>query len=600
MFLSPGLKFGGFMVKTFKRFYQFILRYKVDFAIFMVVLIVAGISENLSPYLLKLLVDNATKGNLQILFTLLLGFVGIRVAATLIDTLSYYLGDRVQIPAARDARVTIFKYIQDLDFAFHVNKNTGSLISAFKRGDGAFFTLFMNFHQEVLRTVISLGVVLFFFSKVNPVILAMMLGLFVVNVTVMGFLIKFNLKTRKEFNDSEDQISGIITDNLISYETVKFFAQERAEENRLKKSFEDWTKKIWKFSNSFRLMDISIGTLSSLGMFLILGTVIKMLITGKIGLGDFVMVSSFLSGFYYRFFGLFFQLRNIAKSFIDLEKYFDILDNDVMVKDPVIPKTIENVEGKIEFKEVGFVYPGNKKNVVENVNLEISPGESVAFVGRSGAGKTTLVKLLLRFYDLKKGKILVDGVNIRQFDKSYLRSLLAVVPQEPILFNNTIGFNIGYGKGGAEMKEIKEAAKMANLDEFIESLPLKYETQVGERGIKLSGGQKQRLAIARAVLCNPKILIFDEATSNLDSESERLIQEALWNTVQNRTLLIIAHRFSTIRRADKIVVLQHGRIVEMGKHVDLIKIKDGVYQKLWTLQAKGKLPKDEGGIMTKG
>ena len=586
------------MVKTFKRFYQFVLRYKVDFAIFMVVLVMAGILENLSPYLLKLLIDNATKGNLQILFTLLLGFVGIRVAATFIDTLSYYLGDRVQIPAARDARVTIFKYIQDLDFAFHVNKNTGSLISAFKRGDGAFFTLFMNFHQEVLRTVVSLGVVLFFFSKVNPVILLMMLGLFVVNVTVMGFLIKFNLKTRKEFNDSEDQISGIITDNLISYETVKFFAQERAEENRLKKSFEDWTKKIWKFSNSFRLMDISIGTLSSLGMFLILGTVIKMLITGKIGLGDFVMVSSFLSGFYYRFFGLFFQLRNIAKGFIDLEKYFDILDNDVMVKDPVTPKTIENVEGKIEFKEASFGYPGNRKNVVENVNLEISPGESVAFVGRSGAGKTTLVKLLLRFYDLKKGKILVDGVNIRQFNKSYLRSLLAVVPQEPILFNNTIGFNIGYGKGGAEMREIKEAAKMANLDEFIESLPLKYETQVGERGIKLSGGQKQRLAIARAILCNPKVLIFDEATSNLDSESERLIQEALWNTVQNRTLLIIAHRFSTIRRADKIVVLQHGRIVEMGKHADLIKIKDGVYQKLWTLQAKGKLPKDEGGIMT--
>lgn len=566
----------------------------------MAVLVVAGISENLSPYLLKLLIDNATRGNFEVLFKLLLGFVGIRLVAVLVDTLSFHLGDRIQIPAARDARVTIFKYIQDLDFAFHVNKNTGSLISAFKRGDGAFFTLFMNFHQDVLRTVISLFVVLFFFSRVNPVILVMMFCLFLVNVTVMGFLIKFNLRTRKEFNDSEDRISGIITDNLINYETVKFFAQERAEESRLRKSFEDWTKKIWKFSNSFRLMDISIGTISSLGMFLILGKVIRMLINGTIGLGDFVMVSSFMSGFYYRFFGLFFQLRNIAKSFIDLEKYFDILDNDIQVKDPKISKVIKEINGRIEFRKAGFAYPGNKKKVLENIDLDINPGESVAFVGRSGAGKTTLVKLLLRFYDLKKGKILVDGVDIRELNKSYLRSILAVVPQEPILFNNTIKFNLGYGKEEATIEEIKGAAKKANLDEFIESLPLKYETQVGERGIKLSGGQKQRLAIARAMLCNPKILIFDEATSNLDSESERLIQEALWNTAKDRTLLIIAHRFSTIRRADKIVVLQHGRIVEIGTHADLIKIKDGVYQKLWTLQAKGKLPKDEGGIMTKG
>jgi ATP-binding cassette, subfamily B, heavy metal transporter len=588
------------VVKTFKKFYQFIFKYKLDFAIFLVVLVVAGISENLSPYILKLLIDNATKGNFEILLKLLLGFVGIRLVAVLVDTLSYHLGDRVQIPAARDARIAVFKYIQDLDFAFHVNKNTGALISAFKRGDGAFFNLFMNFHQDVLRTIVSLGVVLFFFSRVNPVILFMMLILFLVNVTVMAFLIKLNLKTRKEFNDSEDQISGIITDNLLNYETVKFFAQEKAEENRLRKSFEDWVNKIWKFSNSFRLMDISIGTISSLGMFLMLGTVIKMLVAKKIGLGDFVMVSSFLSGFYYRFFGLFFQLRNIAKSFIDLEKYFEILDNDIMVKDPLVPKTIKEVKGKIEFRKVGFAYPGIRKKVLDGVDLKISQGESVAFVGRSGAGKTTLVKLLLRFYDLKKGKILVDGVDIRKLNKGYLRSLLAVVPQEPILFNNTIGFNIGYGKDGVNKKEIREAAKMANLSEFIESLPKKYETQVGERGIKLSGGQKQRLAIARAMLCNPKILIFDEATSNLDSESERLIQEALWNTAQNRTLLIIAHRFSTIRRADKIVVLQHGKVVETGKHTDLIKIKDGVYQKLWTLQAKGKLPKDEGGIMTKG
>lgn len=586
------------MAKTFIKFYRFILRYKLSFAVFIVTLVASAILENLSPYLLKLLVDNASRGNYEVLFKLLLGLVGMRIISNLIDSLSNYLGDMVQIPAARDARMAVFKKIQDLDFAFHVNKNTGSLISAFRRGDGAFFNLFMNFHQDVLKTVVSLGVVLFFFSKIHSMILFVMLGLFLVNVIVMALLIKLNLKTRKDFNDSEDKISGIITDNLLNYETVKFFAQEKQEESRLKTEFKDWFKKIWNFSNSFRLMDVSIGTISNLGLFLILAMMVKMLVNQQISLGDFVMVSSFVSGFYYRFFGLFFQFRNIAKSFIDLEKYFSILDNEVAVADPESPKTIENIKGKIEFVNAEFSYPGTKKKVLNNINLTINPGQSVAFVGKSGAGKTTMVKLILRFYDLKRGKILLDNIDIKNMKKSYLRSFMGVVPQEPVLFNNTIGFNIGYGNKDVSLNSIKAAAKLANLDDFIEQLPDKYETQVGERGIKLSGGQKQRLAIARAMLINPKILIFDEATSNLDSESEGLVQDALWKTASNRTVLIIAHRFSTIRRADKIIVMNKGKVAETGTHEELIKIKGGIYHDLWELQAKGKIEKDVGGLMS--
>ncbi|MFA5827784.1 MAG: ABC transporter ATP-binding protein [Candidatus Shapirobacteria bacterium] len=586
------------MAKTFVKFYQFIFRYKTSFLVFIVTLVASGILENLSPYILKLLIDNASKGNFEVLFGLLLGLVGMRITSNFIDALSIYLGDKIQIPAARDARIAVFKKIQDLDFAFHVNKNTGSLISAFKRGDGAFFNLFQNFHHEVLKTIVSLGVVLFFFSKINSVILVVMLGLFVINVAVMSLLIKFNLKTRKEFNDSEDRISGIITDNLINYETVKFFAQEDQEENRLRTEFKDWFIKMWRFSNSFRLMDISIGTISNLGLFVILAVMVRMLTKQQIGLGDFVMVSSFVSGFYYRFFGLFFQFRNIAKSFIDLGKYFDILDDDIIVKDPGVSKKIELVRGKIELEDAEFSYPGNKKKVLGKINLLIEPGQSVAFVGRSGAGKTTLVKLILRFYDLTSGKIMLDGIDIRDMDKSYLRSFMGVVPQEPVLFNNTIGFNIGYGNKDVGLGSIKAAAKLANLDKFIEELPEKYETQVGERGIKLSGGQKQRLAIARAMLINPKVLIFDEATSNLDSESEGLVQDALWKTAANRTVLIIAHRFSTIRRADKIIVMDKGKIAETGTHQELLEIDNGIYRKLWELQARGKLEQESGGLMT--
>lgn len=586
-------------MKIIKRFYRFIWQYKFSFLIFLVVTAAAGVVENLGPYIFKLFVDGATNGNWQTLFGLLLLYTGTRVGSNLLDTLSYYLGDMVQIPAARDARIKIFRYIQDLDFAYHVNKNTGSLISAFKRGDGAFFNLFQNFHNEVLKTLVGLVVVLIFFSRINQWVWIMMLILFVTIALVMTALISLNMNKRKAFNDSEDEISAIITDNLINYETVKFFAQEKSEENRLVKSFEGWVRTIWGFTNSFRVMDITIGGLSNLGMFVIMLFTVKMLAAKEIGLGDFVMVTGFVTSFYYRFFGLFFQMRNIVKSYIDLQKYFEILDNDIQVADPVNPVTLDNVRGEIVFDEVGFRYPGNKRPVLREVSIKINPGESVAFVGRSGAGKSTIVKLLLRFYDLKKGKILFDGIDIRKFNKSYLRSLIGVVPQEPILFNNSIKFNIGYGKGEATIEVIKEAAKMANLDSFIEELPKKYETQVGERGIKLSGGQKQRLAIARAMLINPKILIFDEATSNLDSESEKLVQDALWKTAEDRTLLIIAHRFSTIRRADKIVVLDKGRVVEVGTHRELIEKQDGIYRKLWLLQAKGKIGKDEGGLLSK-
>lgn len=587
-------------MKIIRRFYQFIWHYKYRFLVFLLVVVAAGVVENLSPYVMKLFVDKVSSGNWDQLFGLMLIYTGVRVGSNLLDTWSYFLSDLVQIPVARDIRVRIFRHVQDLDFAYHVNKNTGSLISAFKRGDGAFFNLFMNFHNEVLKTLVGLVVVLIFFAQVNSWIWIMMLILFVVVAMVMGALLSLNMQTRKAFNDAEDKISAIITDNLLNYETVKFFAQEKAEEDRLKKGFEEWTRTIWKFSNSFRVMDLSIGNLSNVGMFLIMLMAVGMLSRGRIGLGDFVMITGFVTSFYYRFFGLFFQMRNIVKSYIDLQKYFEILDNDVLVKDPSRPVVLEKVEGRLKFEKVGFRYPGNKKMVLKEVSLEINPGESVAFVGRSGAGKSTIVKLLLRFYDLKKGKILFDGIDIRRFNKGYLRSLMGVVPQEPILFNNSIGFNIGYGKEQVKIEEIKEAAKMANLDSFIESLPDKYETQVGERGIKLSGGQKQRLAIARAMLVNPKILIFDEATSNLDSESERAVQEALWKTAKDRTLLIIAHRFSTIRKAEKIVVLEKGKVAEIGTHQELVKKQGGIYRKLWRLQLRGKMKKDTGGLLSRG
>jgi len=574
-------------MKSLFRFYQFLGKYKWQMLLFLSISTVTVVLETVRPYWLKGILDNAQANNFTAVFNFLLLFGVSTVGANLVSALSFYFGDKIMIPFSREIREVIFQKVLELDFAYHVNKNTGSLISAFRRGDGAIYSVFQSIHHELFQVLIALIVTLFFLFRASPDIGVSLLILFIVNIFLIWWLIKINLKYRTDFNNSEDKISGIITDSLINYETVKFFAAENKERQRLSLNFNDWSKNFWSFANSFRLMDISIGTTSGLGMLFILWLAIKKLNHG-FTLGDLVMVSGFITGFYYQFFNLFFRIRDIAKSITDLDKYFGILDNTTQVPDPVSPQTLKNPLGNLTFKHLAFAYPKHRDRVLDDINLDIKAGEKVAFVGRSGAGKTTLLKLLLRFYDATSGLIEFDGVDIRQFSKSYLRSLMAVVPQEPIMFNNTIRFNLSYGKEKAPFKDIRQAAADANILNFIENLPKKWSSEVGERGIKLSGGQKQRLAIARALLVNPKVLIFDEATSNLDSESERQIQLALNSVSKNRTVIIIAHRFSTIRNADKIVVLTNGTVGEIGKHRDLIK-KGGLYKMLWTLQSKGKL-----------
>lgn len=551
---------------------------------------VTAVLETLNPYFYKLLIDNLSSRDYWLLVKIIILFVGVKILANLSHAMNYWLGDKILIPAARDVRLAVFRRIQELDFAYHVNKNTGSLISAFKRGDGAFFDIFHSINHELARLLISLLVALYFFVRVTPSIAFILLGFFIANIFISWRLIKHNMRIRREFNRSEDAVSGIITDNLLNYETVKFFAQEKKEEARLQKQFEDWFEKLWAFANSFRLMDVMVGSLANIGMLVILWVTLKKMVSQEISSGDFILVASFMTGFYYRFFDLLYRMRHVARHYVDIKKYLEILEQPILVKDPEKPVDLLKVKGEIEFQDVDFAYPDSKrKMILKDINLKIKPGESVAFVGRSGAGKTTLVKILLRFYDLNQGRILLDGVDIADFAKSRLRLFIGVVPQEPVLFNNTVGFNISYGNDQVSQAEIVKAAKTANLDRFIDGLPKKYETEVGERGIKLSGGQKQRLAIARMILADPQIIVFDEATSNLDSESERLIQEALWKIARGRTVLIIAHRFSTVRKADRIIVMNHGRIAEEGSHQNLIKRQKGLYQYLWQLQTKGEL-----------
>jgi ATP-binding cassette subfamily B protein len=571
------------MLKIIKRFYSFILWRKKAFFAFLIVLVASSVFSSLIPYVTKIITDVVFYSDYQLVLFLVLLAVGLRVLSQILGVWASYLGDKALIPVVRDVRIKIFEHVQNLDFGFHVGKSTGSLISAFKRGDNAFWGLHIDINYDIVSILASLVVMLFFFSSIDSLIVLIMLASLILNSGIGLILVKINMKRRAAFNKSEDRVSGIITDNLLNYETVQYFAAEDREVKRLTKEFRDWTKKIWSYAMSFRFIGLTVGFLSSLGALFIFLLVLKRLNQGQASPGDLIMVISFVGSFYYQFFGLIWKMRNIAKSFTDIERYFSLLDQIPEIKDPEKPKVLKKVKGEIIFDHVTFDYPKGKEGALVDFNIHIPAGQVIAFAGKSGAGKTTISNLLLRLYDPTKGKIEIDGVDIREMTKKDLRSIVGIVPQEPILFNDTIQFNIGFGKKGATLEQIKRAAKLAHIHDFIETLPKKYKTMVGERGVKLSGGQKQRVAIARMILADPRIIIFDEATSNLDSYSEFLIQRSLWRIAKGRTLIIIAHRFSTIMKADKIVVLENGRIVQSGSHQDLAK-KKGLYKKLWELQ----------------
>jgi len=572
------------MIKILKRYFSFLLLQKEAFFASVLIVVLATVISNLSPYALKLLVNAVSVRDYQLLLYVIVLFAGLKALANALSALGFYLGDKVAIPVSINIRQKIFQHVQELDFKFHTDKKTGSLVSVFKRGDGAFWSLYFNF-REILSVAVAFIVTLLFFSQLSFWLVIMTFGLSVVIAILGRFFIKINIKKRQAVNEVEDRTTGIIADNFLNYETVKYFAWDEREQKRLEQNLESLLKRVWAYGNSFRIMDVSIGSVSVFGIFFILLFALKKFKAGDITGGDLVMVSSFTTSFYYSFFRLLYQTRNIAKNFGDIERYFSLLDKEAEIKDPERPQSIGAIKGEIVFDNVVFDYPGGKEEALLNFNLKIEPGQTVAFVGRSGAGKTTVAKLLLRLYNLRGGRILIDGVDISKLKKKQLRRFIGVVPQEPILFNNTIGFNIAFGREESTEQEIKKVAKMANLYDFIESLPNKFQTQVGERGIKLSGGQKQRLAIARMLISNPKIIVFDEATSQLDSESEYLIQDAFWKMAQNKTVLIIAHRLSTLKRADKIVVLENGSLCEQGSHEELIK-KEGLYKHLWELQAQ--------------
>ena len=570
-------------MKTFRIFYSFIWKYKGYFIGSATASFVSVALGNFLPFIYRYIVDNFYNFTVSTFFIVAGIYGATRIGKIVFGNISGYLGTKYLNPSLVDSRVKVFGYLQDLDFAFHTTKKSGELISKIKRGDNAFSNIDMDVNGEFADDLVRLIIAAFAFYLVSPkLIYIFFTAIFFMAITSI-YLIKKNMVNRVEFNKEEDKVSQLIADNLINYETVKYFANEKREINNLKKTFKKWERSLWRFMSSFRKMNISVSLISSLAIISMFGFLTGDIVNKKITVGDFVLVFTFISQVFPSIEKLMFRFRSITRNYTDLKDYFGILDYPLTVKDVANPASFSCDKGEVVFEKISFSYPGGQE-AVKNISVIMPSGMSSALVGRSGSGKTTMTKLLMRVYDPSSGKILIDGCDVSQIKKEDLRRAIGIVPQEPILFNNTIGYNIGYPLENATDENIKEAAKLANLHDFISTLEKGYDTVVGERGVKLSGGQKQRLAIARVFLLNPKIIIFDEATSHLDSESERLIQDSLEKLSKGKTLIIIAHRISTIMRADKIIVLDNGNILEEGLHDELISKSGGIYKKLWELQ----------------
>ncbi|HAV14867.1 MAG TPA: hypothetical protein DCX25_00875 [Candidatus Pacebacteria bacterium] len=584
-------------MRVLKRLYQFIFKYPRNFIVYLVLFTVGIVMSNTQPFLVKWVTAAVQTGSFDQAFWILVWFGIALVIGNCIVALSYYIGDQGMTRTSIDLQGSILKHLHDLDFAYHTNKSSGKLIGIMRRGDEAYFGFYHLINREVYATVLVFLMMLGTFAMLRSSYMVFGILVTIISVLVSLFLVKLNIKYRKKFSETDDEVSGVRVDNLINFDTVKYFAQEAYEQKRFGTLLTKWYDDLLRYFQTFRYFDIIIGNFSLLALIAVMVLAVMDVQSHALSLPDFLLVSSFSLFLFPRLVNLLFILRELAKRYDDLERYLGLLDEKIKVIDPEHAEEVKNLRGSVQFNHVSFSYHANE-DVLSDFSLEIKPGESVALVGYSGAGKTTITKLMMRFFDPTGGNITIDDVDITHMKKSYLRSLVGIVPQDPIMFNNTIAFNVRYARPEASDAEVDHVLKLAKLDDFIKKLPEEDKTMVGERGIKLSGGQRQRLAIARLLLEQPKIILFDEATSSLDSESERSIQHAFWSIAKDpknpRTSIIIAHRLSTIMRADRIVVLDKGKIAEIGTHESLVKKEDGIYQKLWQLQQDGFIGEEKG------
>ncbi len=581
--------------KNLSAYWKFLSPHKKLFFGAVILVFISSFTLVLEKYLFKELIDqgtlfvNGTISNttfIEIIFFILIIFLTTAIIGIICDWFRFHLLNNLERKIILDLKTKFFNHIIELSHNFHTSHRTGSLIARFTRGARALEGIsdFLIFETIPLALDFTIIIIAFIFLDINSAIILTIMVIVFISYSLL--VLKKQQIELVQFNKLEDLEKAYLSDSFTNIETVKFFGKHDYVKKRffyLSSNAMDKMLDVWGYS---RWMVSGHGIIFIFALVALLASPVIGLLNGATTIGTVAFIYTIYIGLASPLGRFTWHLRGFFNHLADFQSLniYELIENEVKDKKDAKKLVVKN--GEIEFENISFKY--EKRKVLNNVSLKIRPREKIALVGHSGSGKTTLVKLLYRLYDVQKGKIMIDGKDLVNLQQESLRSELSIVPQEGILFNDTIENNIRFSKPNATKKEITNALKSAQFYKFVKSLPKKEKTLVGERGIKLSGGEKQRLSIARALLADKKILVLDEATSALDSKTESEIQKALWKLMENRTTIIIAHRLSTIMHSDRIIVMNKGKLVQEGTHKKLIKQK-GVYKELWALQKGGYL-----------
>jgi ATP-binding cassette subfamily B protein len=506
-----------------------------------------------------------------------------RIAMALLSQVRDGLFAKVAMHAVRRLALQTFEHMHRLSLRFHLERKTGGLTRVLERGRNGIEELSRLFVLQLIPTIFEFALVLGILTwEFNWLYSAVVLGVVVVYLAYTYKATEWRISIRRQMNDSDTDASAKAVDSLLNYETVKYFGAERRETERYDRSMARYEEASTQTYTSLAVLNSGQAVIFTIGMTIVMALAVRDITAGRVSIGSFVLVNAMLVQLYIplNFMGMLY--REIKQALIDIDDMFQILERNPEIEDRPGAKPLVVTEGTVRFEDVHFAYVPERP-ILRGITFEVPAGRTVAIVGPSGAGKSTISRLLFRFYEPSKGRILIDGQNIAEVQQSSLRVAIGMVPQDTVLFNDTIGYNVRYGRWDAGPGEVTQAAQLAQIDRFIGTLPEGYETPVGERGLKLSGGEKQRVAIARTILKGPPILVLDEATSALDSFTEKEIQDALDRVSRGRTTVVIAHRLSTVIGADEIIVLDKGVIVERGTHEKLL-AEGGVYAAMWNRQ----------------